>query len=286
MDQPCPQQNHCPGSGRVGGRRYGVNMKKTGAVLFFSFFSLLCLLSCGLEDFPFIDYIANSTMDTTVRATIRLPSSSDDGYSTYFAYFIIFYRIYISDIPETALIASTSTNNVFNQSLNTALNSDFSALYSLTDKISTNVSTANIENTFLSSRKYFLLSLEGVEINNILSRDSLGKTLEIAFPPNAGSRPTLSLSGGTPYVLQRNRDLMQPMPRDRYFLNHPDLYNTANVTDQINADVAINTKTNTEFRYTYVSMYIAAKGNVYNPLPQVIYSQPTFIGVFRLADSS
>lgn len=267
-------------------------MKKTCVVLSACFLSLFCLLSCGLEAFYYIDYIPNSVMDTTVRATINLPSSSSEGYNNYFSHFIIFYRIYISNIQETALIASTTTNDI-NKTLNSSLTSDFTSLYSSTDKTSTNPSTANLENTFLN-RKFFQLELEDANITSVLGSGSLGRTLEIAFPPNSGVRPTLILNGNS-YVLQRVKgdDVLgippfYQKPNDRYFLNYPELNDTANATSTINADVAVNTNANadTDVRYTYVSMYIAAKGTSFELPPRSIYSQPTFVGVFRLAESS
>jgi len=261
-------------------------MKKTCAVLLACFISLFCLLSCGLEAFYYIDYIPNSDMHLTTKATIRLPSSSDEGYNNYFTHFMIFYRIYISDIQEDALIASTRTNDVFNKLINLALTSDFAALYSLTDKTSTDVSTSNLENAFYR-RNYFLLTLENASITSILDSGSLGRTLVIEFPPNTGTNPTLTLNGGTQYVLLRATEgpglNFKPQP-DRHFLNHPDLYNTANINPQTNPDVATNSKPN--ILYSYVSMYIAAVGKSYELPPRNIYSQPTFIGVFRLAESS
>jgi len=264
-------------------------MKRTCAVLLVSFFSFFCLLSCGLESFYYIDNIPYSEIQDTVSATIMLPSSGDEGYGNYFTHFIIFYRIYISDMQERGRIAEAATNNVNNKQLNTALNSDFSNLYSYTDKTSTNVSTANLENTFLN-RKYFKLELEGRDIINVLGIRSLGRRLTIQFDQTSGVRPTLILENDTPYNLLRDKDSIgvnaSPVMRSRNFLNHPDLYNPANAVADVNADVAKDSKPNADFRYTYVSMYIAATGKSYELPPRSIYSQPTFIGVFRLAESS
>jgi hypothetical protein len=258
-------------------------MKRTFVVLSACFFSLFCLLSCGLEEFYYIDYIPYSVMDTTVRATLLLPQNLD-----YFERFIIFYRIYISDIPETALIASTTTNDIFNNQLNSSLNSDYNSLSLYTNKTSTNVNTSNLENTFYN-RSYFILTLKDADIDLVLSKGSLGAILEIYFPPNPGVPPKLILNSATEFVLQRavTGPGLNFVPKpNRDFLNHEDLYNTANVTNEINADVATNTKTGAVFRYTYVSMYIAATGKSSELPPRDIYSQPTFIGIFRLAESS
>jgi hypothetical protein len=268
-------------------------MKKTCVVLSACFLSLFCLLSCGLEAFYYIDYIPNSDMQDTTLATIRLPSSSDEGYSTdaakkIFDHFIIFYRIYISDIPTDALIASTKTNDILINLNNWALNSDYAYLYSFTDKTSTTVSTANLENTFLY-RKYFKLELENAEIIRVLGSGSLGTTITISFPLNTGIRPTLNMNGAS-YILLRDPLSIGPnassIMRGRNFLNHPELYNPNNAIPEVNADVAKDSRTSADFRYTYVSMYIAAVGKSLELPPRNIYSQPTFIGVFRLAESS
>lgn len=244
------------------------------------FLSLGGLLSCGLEAFYYIDYIPQGDYGDTT-ASIQLPSSSSDGYGSYFTHFLVFYRIYLSAdfiIPGVQLMDNSTERAM----INSALNSDYNGLLSLTDITSTSVSTSNLENTF-TNRKYFVLTLDGADINSVLAGQSLGKRLDIAFPPNNGEQPTMVLNGVS-YILQRNKEnLIDPRP-NRNFLNHPDLYDAANVTTEHNADVAGNTKTN--LQYTYVSMYIAAKGKSLEMPPRDIYSQPTFIGIFRLTNWS
>jgi len=228
-------------------------------------------------------------MEDVTRATIILPSSSAEGYSNYFSHFIIFYRIYISGAIQSGKIETIEDRSL----INTTLNSDFTSIYPSTDITNTNVNTSSLENTFYN-RRYFALTLEGEEINTVLGSDSLGKTLEIVFPPNTGERPALMLRGASsstdkPYTLQRaviGPGLSFTPQPNRYFLNHPDLYNNANVTNELNADVAINNRTDPPLRSTYVSMYIAAVGLSLEMPPRTIYSQPTFIGIFRLAESS
>jgi hypothetical protein len=239
----------------------------------------LCLYSCGLEDVLYIDYIPEGSMTDNTYARIQLPSSSSEGYSNYFSYFRIFYRIYISG---EGLSGSINTSSLRSQ-VNSYLNSDFNGLSGLTDITSTTVNTSNLETTF-SNRKYFMLALEETNMDSVLGSGSLGKTLEIRFDPRNGERPVLLLNGVS-YTLQRAVSgpniLFRPEP-DRYFLNHPDLYDTAKVTNEINADVASNTQANTELKYTYVSMYIFAIGKDFIT---TIYSQPTHIGIFRLAQA-
>jgi hypothetical protein len=193
---------------------------------------------------------------------------------------MIFYRIYISDSNPVARIDTPELRS----SINSTLNSDYNGLYSYTDITSTTVNTSNLDSTF-NNRKYFKLELDDRDINRVLSGNSLGKTLEIAFPPNNGVKPTLELDGDS-YSLYRavlGTGLNFTPKPDRYFLNHPDLRNSANATNEINADVATNSNVDSE--HTYVSMYIAAVGTTLEMPPRTIYSQPTFIGIFKLANS-
>jgi len=256
---------------------------------FICLLSLGGLLSCGLEDDDYyIDYITQGVYNDT-SAGIILPSDARYGYDNYFDNFIIFYRIYISEnIVNTGMQLTGYGNNSDRTAISSTLNSDYNGLYSLTDITSTNVNTQNLENTF-GNRKYFLLTLENVDINTILGSGSLGGRLDIAFPPNPGTRPTLSLNG-FPFFLQRaikNENLnlydLNPLP-NRDFLNHPELYKADNITTGRNADVATSSAAN--IQYTYIAMYIAAKGTSRNMPPRSIYSQPTFIGIFRLAEWS
>jgi len=249
------------------------------------FISVLCLLSCGLEDIPFIGYINDGTITDNNFARIWLPSISNEGYEDppagYFVRFEIYYRIYISGEQFSGVI-NTST---LRSQINSSLNSDFESLRSLTDKTNAQNVPSNLDTTF-NNRRYFKLTLEETNIDNILGRGSLGQVLDIQFPPNPGVRPVLILNGSS-YTLRRAVSgpslNFNPKPEDRYFLNHPDLYNTAYVTNDINADVATNSKTSPELRFTWVSMYIFAVGKDYL---STIYSQPTHIGIFFLPNAN
>ena len=266
-----------------------VMMKRNLCSLSSIILSLFCLLSCGIEAYYYIDYIPDGyvEMDRVYTARITLPSTGAEGYSNYFDNFIIFYRIYISGINFLAPVVTPQERRDINQTLDVHFNS----IFSMTDKTSTTVNTSNLE-TFFSNRDYFQLTIEGSpNITSVLSNGSLGRSLVIDFPSLSGSRPTLTLSG-TPdatYVLQRATTgpgiSFRPVPDDYYFLNHADLYSNDNANNkEINADVAPNNNTATP-QFTYVSMYIAAKGRSYEAPPRYIYSQPTFIGIFMLPDS-
>ena len=258
------------------GRPYSV------VILFLSF---LCLLSCGLEDIPFIDYVPDGTITDNTSARIWLPSNSNEGYEDppagYFVRFEIYYRIYISGEQFSGLI-NTST---LRSQINSSLNSDFESLRSLTDKTSTTNLPSNLDTTF-NNRRYFKLTLEETNIDNLLGRGSLGQMLEIRFPTVNGEIPVLTLNGSS-YRLRRAVSgpglTFNPRPENRYFQNHPDLFDRANVTNNINADVATNSRTNPELRFTWVSMYIFAIGKDYL---STIYSKPTHLGIFILTNAN
>jgi len=220
-------------------------------------------------------------MTDNTAARIWLPPSTAEGYSTYFSHFEIYYRIYISGHPSTGLINTSALRN----QVNSALDSDFQGLYELTNKTNTSIIPSNLDITF-NNRRYFKLTLEEDNIDNVFGAGSLGQTLDIKFSPINGERPVLTLNGAPPYTLRRAVSgpslNFNPKPENRYFLNHTDLYNPANAINDINADVITNTQTTQDLRYTYVSMYIFAIGRDYL---STIYSQPTHIGIFRLAEA-
>jgi len=259
--------------------------------LLFSLLSFTFSLSCGLEEFYYLEAVPDSRITDNTSARIYLPSGSAGGYSAYFDNFMIYYRIYISG--ENFSGTEINTSDLRNK-INSSLNSDFSGFYYLTDKSSTSANPSGLETVF-TNRKYFKLTLEeGANIDNVLGAGSLGHTLEIRFSPNPGFIPEIELIPPTPapvtdiYKLRRAVTgpglNFRPEPDDRYFRNHPDLYNIQNVNDNINADTAtVGTQSNPP-RYTYVSMYIFAKGN--DGFITTIYSQPTHIGIFQLPEAN
>jgi hypothetical protein len=255
--------------------------KKIFFVLGICFLSVFCLLSCGLETFYYIDYIPQGWVADHLYAEIELPSSSTEGYN-YFTNFVIYYRLYISNsftpgIKET----DTQIREISNYLIN-----DYTNLLPYTDITSTTVNTSNLENTF-AGRSYFRLELEGVDIKNVLSGGSLGGILEVNFYGVPGTQPELILNG-VPYTLLRATTgqgigVFTPRP-DRRFFNTPDLRDNAYATSLINADTVSGG--GTAPTHIWISMYIAAEGRSLETPSRTIYSQPTHIGIFMLADSS
>jgi len=234
----------------------------------FSFF----LWSCGIEDYPYINPIPQSNIIQAMnnRAVVHIPN---DNAGTSFTHFAVFYRIYVSDIPQ----ASTTVNSY--SAINSTLASDYTTFHSYID--STTLVNVNMD-TLFQGKGYKYLALQDSNINTILSSSSLGQTLTFDF--SSSKRPTLTLGNST-YVLWRSDGggLFSPKP-DRYFINSRELSNPDNINNQINADVVNKANlTDSDMRYTYAAMFIVAVG--VNPASySTIYSTPSLIHVFQIPD--
>jgi hypothetical protein len=258
------------------------------------FLILWCVLSCGLDSISYLDNIPESNYRDVTGATVMLPSGYIESYSDFFDYFVIYYRIYISGVRTTGRIdTDTARTNI-----NSMMNNDFIYLERYTDTVSTTVYPLT-HDTF-PSRGYYKLELEGPVanyINTVLGSSSLGNLLAISFNQSPGDDPVLILNGNR-YVLQRAIRgpgiNFAPIP-SRRFLNDQQLYNSSNAispsqsSTYTNADVygrSVTEENGLPSRYTYVSMYIVAQGTDHDMPPQTIFSQPTFLGIFLLAEAN
>ena len=230
------------------------------------------ILGCGIEDYPFINPIpqSNITQAMNNRAVVRIP---DNYAGTPFSHFAVFYRIYVSDIPQ----ASTTVNSY--SAINQTLASDYSSFQGYID--STTQVNVNMDSLF-QGRGYKYLYLQDQNINNVLSSSALGQTLVFDF--TSAKRPTFNL-GGTTYTLWRSdgNGLFTPRP-DRYFVNSGELWKSENINSTINADVVTKSGINESDRhYTYAAMFIVAVGINITSYSN-IYSTPSLIHVFQLPD--
>jgi hypothetical protein len=236
------------------------------------------LMSCGIEMYKYLAPVdPGITMRLNTTAYIALPT---ENYAyNYFRYFVIYYRIYISDIPvevvDTELLAQ----------INPALHTDYNFFLSYTNSQSTAVPTTM--GTTFSNRKYFPLELRNASIETVLGSGINFITLEFAAnPPALVIGDLREQPGGTRHLLSRNRrNNNTPYADNYYFVNSDDVNNNAHISSDssyINQDVERNTQASGA-KYTYAAMYIVAYGmddaNFSN-----IYSIPTFIGIFRLPD--
>ena len=230
----------------------------------------LFLLSCGIEDYPFINPIPQGNIIQAMnnRAVVRIPSDSPGSTFTNFA---VFYRIYVSDIPQ----ASTTINSY--SAINPTLASDYNSFRTYID--STTQVNANMDSLF-QGKGYKYLGLQDGNINTVLSSSAFGQSLTFDF--TSSKLPTLTLGNST-YVLWRSNGggLFSPRP-DRSFINSNELSNPDNINNQINADVVNKTgMPDGGMRYTYAAMFIVAVGSTGI---SDFYSTPSLIHVFLLPD--
>ena len=248
-------------------------MRKNGFVgILIIAFAAFNFMGCGIEDYPYIEAIpqSNITQEMNNRATVRIPNTYA---GTPFSHFAVFYRIYVSDIPQ----ASTTVNSY--QAINSTLASDYSSFSSYID--STTQVNVNMDSLF-SGRGYKYLSLMDFNINTVLSSSVLGTSLLFDF--SSSKAPTI-VAGSNTYTLWRSdgNGLFNPLP-DRYFRNKEELSKSENINSTTNADVVNKSDiADGVRRYTYAAMFITAVG-INNVTYSYIYSTPSLIHVFQLPD--
>jgi hypothetical protein len=242
----------------------------------------LAPLSCGIEDYIYLYPVqgGNINVRLTENAAIRLPSA-DSSESLYFTNFAIYYRIYVSDELISSEINTTEQMRTINQTLY----SDYNSIYPSTSSNSSSSTSVNTSvGSLFSSRRYYELELENVNIESVLDSGALGQNLDISFPNLINIKPALSI-GGSEYPLWRStgNNTFNPQP-DRFFVNTSELNRTENANTTFNGDVVDKPGISGK-RYAYVSMYITKIGRDTNTLA-TIYSSPTFIGILKLPDDS
>ena len=249
------------------------------------------LFSCGLQDIPYISRISdplNSTLSGT--GYFQLPSSGEEGYGDTFTHFIIFYRIYLSTYFHAADTVDITSPQL--SAISAQLNTDFSVIFPWADPTNMAVNTAGVFNFFITNRGFLALELEDAAIGSVLGRGSLGGTINIDFADIPGQSPRLWVDGRY-YYLRRAEGSphfgdFEPQPRIGVppnvrlpFFNHHELLSRENRTNEINADVVIPAG-HQEMLHSYVLMYIVAAGADNTVPPSAVFSQPTFLGIFRL----
>ncbi|GHV45150.1 hypothetical protein AGMMS49546_30340 [Spirochaetia bacterium] len=242
------------------------------------FFSAGVFLSCGIDEYYYLNPVPTGNIQVTLneRATIQLPGVS----ANYFTHFTIFYRIYISDYAAPGQIQTSSTEL---SRINSALTADYAAIepYTTNNTTTTNTNTSSAS-TLFRNRNYQVLTYHNAQNGNTADDviSAQNTTLLIDFPITA-IYPYLTFNDNV-WDLYRStgNGSYSPVP-NRYFLNYPELNNSANASSTVNGDVANNSVSGK--RYTYISLYIVTTGldqQTYTP----IYSIPTHIGIFLLPD--
>jgi len=238
---------------------------------------LLCffLLTCGIDEYFYLPQLSQGRIlyEFNTKAEIDIPSNFF-GQTYYATGYTIFYRIYVSNID-----IEITVNDIINKNpslTNSSIYRDYYSLYSYTDPANT---TSITSLTTFSSRGFYELELEDIDIKNTVLSKS-GGTFTIQFPTRPGEKPFI-VYNGKEYSLLRSNDKgsFNPKP-DKYFRNSDDLKDYANATSTINADVSGQSNVNAQ-TIVYASMYIVAVGQ--NPRNFTrLYSKPTHISIFKL----
>jgi len=237
-----------------------MNLLKRAALLI----AVLCSVSCGIEEFYYLPEAREAwiTRNFNTNAEIRIPANYLNSFN-YSSGYVIFYRIYLSNLSDGLLSNYAS--------INTTLSSDYRYFEPYTDPTTTTTLEAN---TF-RSRSYYEIEIENAAIGDTaLSKN--GATFTINFPA-VGDLPYISYNGNDyPLLRSTGGGAFFPEP-NRYFLNTDVIRDNANATSTINADV----QPVSAAAFAYVSMYIAAAGQ--NPINfNKIYGKPAHINIFQL----
>lgn len=254
--------------------------------LFFVPFFICLLAACGLEDYPYIFPVpqANIYPELNDRAEIRIPTNNSGSSFTHFA---VFYRIYVSDDLELSTMATATIDSLYSV-INPVLASDIGSLRPYID--SDTFVNVNMDSLF-QGKRYKYLGFSNGSIDTVLSDSTpsvLGSTLEFDFSSSGNPSMVKKDSAGNiidgPYYLWRSNGngIFSPQP-DRQFLNSADLWNSDNINDNTNADVADKSSFTSDNRYTYAAMYIVAVGIDVSSYSE-IYSTPSLIHVFLLPE--
>ena len=244
--------------------------------IFFLALGAFFLGTCGLEDYPYIEPIPEEkiTRNFNYSASVEIPGSNTSAFTN----FVIFYRIYLGRDPEESSPGAGNFN-----SINSYLNSDytfFSNYIGSDTQVNTNMD-ALFTSTGTGGKNHKYLSLEGYNIDNVLSSGVLGKTLEFNFSSTNGY-PTMTI-GSNVYTLSRtsDRNSINELQPSRYFVSGSDLWRSDYINDlNINTDVE-NRGITGDPQLAYAAMYIVAVG-IDDTNYSTIYSTPSLIHVFLL----
>jgi len=247
---------------------------------------IFSVLSCGLDEEYHLEQVPENrvTWQSLHNASIDLPNLVP----TYARGYVIFYKIYISELLVDSIQLSSHELTL----INPTLNSDYNSIFPSTDP--TVITNTNVSNLFSTRNYYQLFYFKNPDSESSLPRN--GVTIELFFPTNRET-PTLTIdpNSSNPDIYPLYRSLgsvgsfFEALP-DRYFINSTSgeeaITNNDNIIttppDFKNRDVARTNSTNPQTSlFTYVNMYVVPVGfddRTFNN----IYGKPTHVGIFRL----
>jgi hypothetical protein len=216
--------------------------------------AMVLTASCGMENYIYLEPISSISTTLNSKAEVRLPSSPD----------VITIDFTVGRIPSITVRDQTKS-----------LGSDYEIYYRiyLSDKLQPTVNTREIRNDVNPALEADWAAFEPytVESNN---RSSSVASL-------VTSRKYYSIETDSSYLRRSDGNgAFNPKPSNKlWFETSDDLFDSANLTDNLNADVA-GMRSGTPM-YAYVSMYIVMRA--FDPQTlSPIYSAPTFINIFLL----
>jgi len=237
---------------------------------------MVLFFSCGIEEEIYLESVANPYSEGVTRGSLTLPDNSS---SIYFQYYMIYYRIYLSDQLRTTINSSEYQEL---QGINPTLASHYNTINN-SYIANENTSTSGLISTFKNLRYYRLhVTSDGndsITMINLLGSQMYGNQgVEIRFNFLPNVNPSIEISDYRFYLI-RDSDASSsftPILQDRLFVLSDDMI--IEPTDVINADV--QPKYGSTPLYAYVSLYICAVGLTNNFTE--VYSKPTHIGIFQL----
>jgi len=252
-------------------------MKRKKILLIFLTF---IFLSCGIPEYLYIPQLMTSYIELsdTTAATIILPSSGSSSINdlSYALGYLIYYRIYISDIDITSTIYQSDMSRISQTLLN-----DYNSLRNYSDP---SIHTSVLGTTTFRNMNYYELEIENQSLGRLLEKSSDNKIIYIYFDNFPGVHPFLSLDN-IQYRLLRSKggggfqNEFTPLPENRFFFSSNDLnsYQNYNSATGTNLDVSVRSGVSS---HAYTSMYIVAFGT--DESFTRVFSKPTHIGVFKL----
>ncbi|GAB1482800.1 hypothetical protein MASR2M78_16160 [Treponema sp.] len=243
-------------------------MKRTSKSLLIILF-ITVLGSCGIDTYIYMKPVNYSTVNWDAlnkQITFYLPTGQVEGY---FNEYIIYYRLYHSDINKSLSIRIDEFSDISPQ-----LFSDYSRINPYT----TNSDSAPIllQSLFESTLKYAMLTFAtkvtssealssittvGNPLDKLLENEKV--TIDFNLLASSLVHPTLSIGTASYRILRSEVSGLIP---SRDFL-----YSSSIAGDDVS---------NTSKQYVYVSFYIVAKG--VDDSGTVILSNATFLGVLQL----
>jgi hypothetical protein len=215
---------------------------------------MMLAASCGIEDYIYLEPVTSVAASFNSTATVRLPSSTD----------VITIDFTVGKIPSMTVSGQSKT-----------LGSDYEIYYRiyLSNRSEPTVNTSEIRRDVNPALEADWAAFEPytVESNN--------RSSSVASLVTSRKYHSILTNSSGNLMRANGNGAFNPKPSDRLLMISDDLLDSANLTDNINADIAGMT-TGTPL-YAYVSMYIVMRAFDPNTLSPV-YSAPTFINVFLL----